>query len=170
MRRPLTPASPRVLVAGLGNMFLGDDAFGVEVARRLLTAGLPPEVRVIDAGLRSVHLGYELREAQYETTILVDVVCRGGEPGSLYVLEPDDSTETAAAPDAHSVGPADVLALVRRLGGRVGRVLIVGCEPLRLDEEPGLSPIVSAAVDEAIPLIERLVASALTGAPAHAGH
>src|SRR3979409_1033134 len=81
LRRPLTLASPRVLVAGLGNVFLGDDAFGVEGARRLLTAGLPPEVRVLDAGIRSVHLGYELREAQYETTILVDVVCRGGHPG-----------------------------------------------------------------------------------------
>jgi hydrogenase maturation protease len=166
----LTPASPRVLVAGLGNIFLGDDAFGVEVARRLLTTGLPPGVRVIDAGLRSVHLGYELREAQYETTILVDLVCRGGPPGSLYVLEPDESTEIPATADAHSVGPGQVLALVRRLGGSVGRVLIVGCEPLRLDHESGLSPIVLAAVDQAIPLIERLVASALAGSPAHAGH
>jgi hydrogenase maturation protease len=166
----LTLASPRVLVAGLGNIFLGDDAFGVEVARRLLTTGLPPDVRVIDAGIRSVHLGYELREAQYETTILVDVVCRGGDPGSLYVLEPDESTEIAAPADAHSVGPGQVLALVRQLGGSVGRVLIVGCEPLRLDQEPGLSPIVSAAVNEAIPLVERLVASALAAAPAHAGN
>ena len=74
-----------------------------------------------------------------------------------------------ATPDAHSVGPGQVLALVRRLGGRVGRVLIVGCEPLRLDQEPGLSPIVAAAVDEAIPLIERLVASALAAAPTHGG-
>jgi hydrogenase maturation protease len=163
-------ASPRVLVAGLGNIFLGDDAFGVEVARRLLLAGLPPEVRVIDAGIRSLHLGYELREAQYETTILVDVVCRGGDPGSLYVLEPDEIAEIPSTSDAHSVCPGQVLALVRRLGGSVGRVLIVGCEPLRLDQEPGLSPIVSAAVDEAIPLIERLVAEALAGAAAQAGN
>ena len=163
-------ASPRVLVAGLGNIFLGDDAFGVEVARRLLSAGLPPEVRVIDTGIRSLHLGYELREAQYETTILVDVVCRGGDPGSLYVLEPDENAELPATPDAHSVCPGHVLALVRQLGGRVGRVLIVGCEPLRLDQEPGLSAVVAAAVDEAIPLIERLVASALSAVPTHAGN
>jgi hydrogenase maturation protease len=163
-------ASPRVLVAGLGNIFLGDDAFGVEVARRLLLAGLPPEVRVIDAGIRSLHLGYELREAQYETTILVDVVCRGGDPGSLYVLEPDEIAEIPSTSDAHSVCPGQVLALVRRLGGSVGRVLIVGCEPLRLDQEPGLSSLVAAAVDEAIPLIERLVASALAAVPAPAGN
>lgn len=159
-----------MLVAGLGNIFLGDDAFGVEVARRLLAAGVPPEVRVIDAGIRSLQLGYELRETQYETTILVDVVCRGGDPGTLYILEPDETTESTATPDAHSVGPGHVLALVRRLGGRVGRVLIVGCEPLRLDQEPGLSSIVSTAVDEAIPLIERLVSSALTGVPTDAGN
>jgi hydrogenase maturation protease len=164
----VTLASPRVLVAGLGNIFLGDDGFGVEVARRLLTARLPPDVRVMDVGIRSLHLGYELREAQYETTILVDVVDRGGDPGTLYVLEPDESSEIPATPDAHSMGPGQVLALVRRLGGSVGRVLIVGCEPLRLDQEPGLSPIVSAAVDEAIPLIERLVAEALAGAAAQA--
>ena len=166
----MTLASPRVLVAGLGNIFLGDDGFGVEVARRLLTAGLPPDVRVMDVGIRSLHLGYELREAQYETTILVDVVGRGGDPGTLYVLEPDESADISATPDGHSIGPGQVLALVRRLGGRVGRVLIVGCEPLRLDQEPGLSPIVSAAVDEAIPLIERLVAEALAGAAAQAGN
>lgn len=158
-------ASPRVLVAGLGNIFLGDDAFGVEVSRRLLKAGVPPDVRVLDVGIRSVHLGYEMLEAHYETTIFVDVVCRGGDPGTLYVLEPDDSAEVPATADGHSIGPGQVLALVRRLGGNVGRVLIVGCEPLRLDQEPGLSPVVSAAVTEAIPLIERLIASALAGDP-----
>ena len=165
----MATASPRVLVAGLGNIFLGDDAFGVEVSRRLLTADLPPDVRVMDVGLRSVHLAYELLEAQYETTILVDVVCRGGDPGTLYVLEPDDTAEIPATADGHCVGPGQVLALVRRLGGRVGRVLIVGCEPLRLDQEPGLSPIVSAAVAEAIPLIRRLVASALADVALQAG-
>ncbi len=166
----MTLASPRVLVAGLGNIFLGDDGFGVEVARRLLTAGVPSDVRVMDVGIRSLHLGYDLRETQYETTILVDVVRRGGDPGTLYVLEPDESGDMPATPDGHSMGPEQVLALVRRLGGSVGRVLIVGCEPLRLDQEPGLSPIVSAAVDEAIPLIERLVASALAGAAVQAGN
>jgi hydrogenase maturation protease len=165
----VTLASPRVLVAGLGNIFLGDDGFGVEVARRLLTAGLPSDVRVMDVGIRSLHLGYDLRETQYETTILVDVVSRGGDPGTLYVLEPDESADIPATPDGHNIGPGQVLALVRRLGGSVGRVVIVGCEPLRLDEEPGLSPIVSAAVDEAIPLIQRLVASALAGTAAQAG-
>src|SRR5687768_5994190 len=84
LKRPsmATASGPRVLVAGLGNIFLGDDAFGVEVSRRLLTAGLPPDVRVMDIGIRSVHLAYELLEADYDTTILVDAVCRGGDPGT----------------------------------------------------------------------------------------
>jgi hydrogenase maturation protease len=164
-----TASGPRVLVAGLGNIFLGDDAFGVEVSRRLLTAGLPPDVRVMDVGIRSVHLAYQLLEADYDTTILVDVVCRGGDPGTLYVLEPDDTAEIATDADGHSLAPGQVLTLVRRLGGHVRRVLIVGCEPLRLDPEPGLSPVVSAAVTDAIPLIKRLIANALAEVAAPAG-
>jgi hydrogenase maturation protease len=158
----------RVLVAGLGNIFLGDDRFGVEVANRLSEMPIPEAVRVLDVGIRSRHLAYELLEGDYETAILIDIVSKGGEPGTLYVLEPEsgDSHEPLEVPDGHTIQPQDVLALVRSLGGGVGRVLIVGCEPSRVDEEPGLSPRVAAAVDEAIPLVLRLIAASTVDAAA----
>jgi len=158
----------RVLVAGLGNIFLGDDAFGVEVANRLSEMPMPEAVRVLDVGIRSRHLAYELLEGDYDTAILLDIVSKGGEPGTLYVLEPEraDSLAPPDVPDGHMIQPQDVLALVRSLGGRVGRVLIVGCEPSRVDEEPGLSPRVAAAVDDAIPLVLRLIASSTVDAAA----
>jgi hydrogenase maturation protease len=164
----MASANPRVLVAGLGNIFLGDDAFGVEVARRLIDAGVPPAVRVVDAGIRSVHLAYELIENEYDTAILVDAVSRGGDPGTLYVLEPDEEADLPDEADGHSIGPGQVLALVRRLGGSVGRVLIVGCEPQRLDEEAGLSPLVSAAVVDAVPLVLSLIAESVVDGAAQA--
>jgi hydrogenase maturation protease len=152
---------PRILVAGLGNIFLGDDAFGVEVARRLAETALPGTVRVLDVGIRSVHLAYELADGGYDTAILIDLVSKGGEPGTLYVLEPDDddSLENPAPPDGHAVQPAQVLALMRRLGGGPCRVLIVGCEPSRVDEVAGLSPVVEAAVSRAVPLVLGLIES-----------
>jgi hydrogenase maturation protease len=160
----VTRADPhRLLVAGLGNVFLGDDAFGVEVAKRLATMALPETVRVLDAGIRSVHLAYELVEGNYDTAILIDIVSRGGDPGTVYVLEPEeaDSLERveAQAPDGHAIQPQHVIALVRRLGGRVGRVLIVGCEPSRIDGDAGLSPAVDGAVGEATSLVLRLIAA-----------
>lgn len=150
---------PRVLVAGLGNIFLGDDAFGVEVVKRISQMRVPESVRVLDAGIRTVHLAYELMEGEYDTAILIDIVSKGGAPGTVYLLEPesDDSLETPEAPNGHAIQPHHVLALVRRLGGRVGRVLIVGCEPARVDEESGLSPVVAAAVDEAARRVLQLV-------------
>jgi hydrogenase maturation protease len=154
---------PRILVAGLGNIFLGDDAFGVEVARRLAETALPGTVRVLDVGIRSVHLAYELADGGYDTVILIDLVSKGGEPGTLYVLEPDDddirAPATLAPPDGHAIQPAQVLALMRRLGGRPCRVLIVGCEPSRVDEVAGLSPVVEAAVERALPLVVSLIGS-----------
>jgi hydrogenase maturation protease len=153
---------PRILVAGLGNIFLGDDAFGVEVARRLAAMPLPRTVRVLDAGIRSVHLAYDLADGGYETAILIDLVSKGGEPGTVYVLEPDDdggALAMPAPPDGHALQPAQILALVRRLGGRACRVVIVGCEPSRVDEVAGLSPVVEAAVNRAVPLVLDLIES-----------
>jgi hydrogenase maturation protease len=121
----------RMLVAGVGNIFLGDDGFGVEVAKRLAAAALPGWVRVADFGIRGLHLAYELLDHGYETTILVDATPRGGEPRTVYLIEPDldaHSTEGHSSPDAHAMTPAAVFALLRAIGGPPGRVLIVGCE------------------------------------------
>lgn len=150
----------RVLVAGVGNIFLGDDGFGVEVARRLANVELPSDVKVTDFGIRGVHLAYELLDG-YELVILVDASPRGGEPGTLYVIEPDpapDPDPDEVRPlDAHGMDPESVLALLGVLGGRVDRVLVVGCEPALADEGMTLSPPVESAVDQAVTLVQDLI-------------
>jgi hydrogenase maturation protease len=149
----------RILVAGVGNIFLGDDGFGVEVARRLALADLPEWVEVADFGIKGVHLAFELLDAEYETTVLVDATPRGGRPGTVYLIEPDLTAAPAGiSADGHGVSADAVFALLQSLGGRPGRVLVVGCEPARTEEEVGLSPPVEAAVDQAIGLIRELVA------------
>jgi len=149
---------PRVLVAGLGNIFFGDDAFGVEVAKRLAERSVPEGMRVADFGIRGIHLAYELLGEPYEMTVLADATARGGTPGTLYVIDPelDGDGVPAAAPavmDAHGMSPDQVFAWLRKLGGRPGRVLIVGCEPAQIDEGIGLSAPVASAVEEAVRLI-----------------
>lgn len=149
-----------ILVAGVGNIFLGDDGFGVEVVRRLASRPLPPGVRVADYGIRGVHLAFELLEHPDDTTVLVDLTPRGGEPGMVYLIEPDLEALADAAPetaDAHSMTPDAVFALLRSFGGTPKNVWIVGCEPLSVEEEMGLSPPVAAAVDEAVALILELL-------------
>ena len=152
------------LVAGVGNVFLGDDGFGVEVARRLSAMQLPDGVRVADFGIRGVHLAYQLLDG-YDTLILVDAVARGESPGTVSVIEPSLEPRTPAQDplmDAHSMDPAAVLALVRHLGGRLDRVLLVGCEPAALEEGMGLSEPVERAVEEAALLVQRLVSNVTT--------
>ncbi len=151
-----------VLVAGLGNVFLGDDGFGVEVARRLAAEPLPEGVKVADFGIRGMHLAYELLDGGYETAILVDATSRGGAPGTVYVIEPDlgEDAHGAAAgvlADAHSMSPDAVLRWLRSLGGTPPRLLVVGCEPARLEEEMGLSPPVERAVGEAAQVVRELL-------------
>ncbi len=161
-------SEPRILVAGIGNIFLGDDAFGVEVARRLSRRPLPAYVRVVDYGIRGLDLAYALLD-DYDLAILVDAAGQGGEPGTLYVIEPEigECGEGTQAPamDAHSMSPMVVLGMVRALGGQPRRVLIVGCEPETLGDElegaMGLSVTVQAAVDGAVALVESLVAKAV---------
>jgi hydrogenase maturation protease len=165
--------SHRMLVAGVGNIFLGDDGFGPEVARRLAELDLPAQVRVTDYGIRGMHLAYDLAEG-YGTTILVDAAARGGEPGTLYVIEPDlGERPGASAPgaffDAHGMQPDVVFGLLGMLGGEPGRVLVVGCEPASLEHGIGLSAPVAAAVDEAVRVVTGLIcadaaAAAATGA------
>ena len=166
----------RVLVAGVGNIFLSDDGFGVEVANRLAGTDLPDWVQVVDYGIRGMHLAYDLANADgYQTTILVDATPRGGDPGTVYVIEPDlrPQPRTAEAAidqnplfNAHGMQPDVVFGMLDMLGAQAGRVLVVGCEPASVAEGIGLSGPVAAAVDEAVRVVLDLVAQ--TG-PA-AGH
>ncbi|HET8600815.1 MAG TPA: hydrogenase maturation protease [Segeticoccus sp.] len=152
----------RVLVAGIGNIFLGDDGFGVEVARRLAGAELPERVDVVDYGIRGVHLAYELLDGRYDTLVLVDAVPFDGEPGALTVLEARspggqeltfaDAVE-APAVDAHSMNPEAVLRVLHGLGGGLGRVLVVGCRPAVIAERIGLSEEVNGSLDAAVRLV-----------------
>lgn len=148
-----------LLVAGVGNIFLGDDGFGVEVVAQLGGMDLPPSVRLMDVGTRSIHLLYELLDRPYRLAILIDIVSRGGPPGTLYVLEPDDCGPLCPGrpPDAHSLPPDQVVAMARQHGSFRGRVLIVGCEPSLLEPDAGLSPMVREAVSRAAGLVLELI-------------
>jgi hydrogenase maturation protease len=155
-----TQPAARVLVAGIGNIFLGDDGFGPAVIQRLASRALPECAKVEDFGIRGVHLAYELLGASpaYDTTIVVDAVSRGGAPGTLYVIEPDVADVPSAPPEAHALSVEAVLGLLRSIGGEPGRVLIVGCEAESVAPEMGLSAPVAAAVDGAADLVMNLLA------------
>jgi len=169
----------RVLIAGVGNIFLGDDGFGVEVARRLRGRPYPEGIEIVDFGIRGIDLAYSLLDG-YDTLILVDAVPRGGPPGTLYLIEPDltgisaESGATAgrAALDTHSMDPLKVLAFARALGAPPVHILLVGCEPATTGDMDagemlmGLSAPVRAAIDAAISMIDTLVAG-LTASSAH---
>ena len=161
----------RMLVAGVGNIFLGDDGFGVEVARRLAAEDLPEWVTVADYGISGLHLAYDLASG-YETTILIDATSRGDDPGTVYVIELDHSRLSGAAADpaarsqlldAHGMQPDVVFGVLDMLGAEAGRVLLVGCEPASVDDGIGLSPPVSAAVPEAVRVVRNLIAEAGSG-------
>ena len=157
----------RVLVAGVGNVFLSDDGFGVEVARRLAGRALPAGVEVADVGIRGMHLAYRLLDG-YRALVLVDAVRHGEPPGTLYLLEHDlDGPTDDAAFDAHGMDPGAVLAMLDQLAQGVGverpveRVLVVACEPHSLDEGIGLSEPVAAVVDRAAQAVVDLVGDLL---------
>ncbi|MGA7217281.1 MAG: hydrogenase maturation protease [Candidatus Sulfotelmatobacter sp.] len=155
---------PTILIAGIGNIFLGDDAFGVEVARRLADRKLPDFVRVVDFGIRGFDLAYALQDG-YEHTILVDACPRGDAPGTLYVIEPDvkalqDPSAPRATVEAHAMNPESVLRMAQAMNIEVKNLLLVGCEPETLGGEEGqmgLSTTVEGAVDEAVKLVESLI-------------
>jgi hydrogenase maturation protease len=157
----------RILIAGIGNIFFGDDAFGVEVARRLAQRRLPESVRVVDFGIRGLDLAYALLDP-YEAVILVDAVPRGGLVGTVYVLETEigGPGATGAMAEPHLMDPVKVLRMARELGSTIARVLLVGCEPEPLaaddDMQMEMSVPVQAAVAEAITVVESLVAQILT--------
>lgn len=150
----------RVLVAGLGNVFFGDDGFGVEVARRLSLRPQPAGVQVADFGIRGLDLAYALVDG-YDAAILVDAAPRGGPPGTLYVLEPEvPPSATPALADTHGLEPAKILGIVRTIGDHLPVLRLVGCEPAVAGAEEmtmGLSAPVAAAVDDAVALVEALV-------------
>jgi hydrogenase maturation protease len=156
--------TPSVLIAGIGNIFLGDDAFGVEVVQRLAGRKLPELVKATDFGIRGFDLAYALLDGS-DVTILVDACPRGGNPGSLYVIEPDlnsldapDAGQTSV--DAHCMNPVNLIRMAKSMGGELKKILLVGCEPATLGPEEGqmgLSEPVAAAVEEAVTLIESLV-------------
>lgn len=157
----------RVLVAGVGNVLMGDDGFGSEVARRMQTEAWPRGVRVVDYGIRGVDLAFDL-VAGYDLCVLVDVVSRGGAPGTLYVIEPDPGEGWERVADAHGMHPGAALGLARQLGGELPGLLLVGCEPARIPEGEDvfleLSPPVEGAVAPAIRAVRDLVTEALAHA------
>lgn len=175
MSEPAEGAAGQVLVACVGNIFLGDDAFGVEVAQRLLQQEQRPGVEVVDFGIRGVELAYTLLD-HYAALVLVDALPRGGAPGTLYVIEPELPAEGEGegavhgaeqgriALETHSMDPVKVLAFARALGARPIRTVVVGCEPSAPGSEGydemrmELSAPVQAALDEAVTLVHAVVA------------
>jgi hydrogenase maturation protease len=149
--------SIRARVAGVGNVFFGDDGFGVEVARRLAEHGLPRGIIVSDIGVRGIHLAFELLEP-VDLLIVVDVAPRGGEPGTLYVIDPDfEPRSGAVSTDPHAMDLSVVFDAVVAMGAKLPPVRIVGCEPFDLEPGIGLSAVVAAAVEPAAELVRGLL-------------
>jgi hydrogenase maturation protease len=152
----------RILIAGIGNIFKGDDGFGVEVVARLARLSWPDGVKVVDFGIRGIDLTYALMDG-YSAAVMVDTMQHGAQPGTVSVIEPEpglpaDPAEMTFSP--HDLDPAKVLRLTRMLGGDCPRLLIVACEPLTFGDEDGatgLSAPVAAAVDPAVIAVEALV-------------
>ena len=150
----------RILVAGVGNVFLRDDAFGVEVVRLLAERPHPPGVQIRDYGIRGVHLVYELLNG-YDLFVLVDAAPRGEAPGTVTVLEVELPTPDAQPViDAHSLTPDAIFGLLSSLGGHPGRSLVVACEPAEVDAGMGLSDPVRAALPHAVRAVEEILAAA----------
>jgi len=163
----MTP--PKILVAGLGNIFFGDDAFGVEVIRLLAQRSIGPNVTIKDFGIRSFDLSCSLAGG-YDFAILVDVVQRGEPPGTLYVIEPEVPTLQASL-DFHQSNPARALELARQLGSAVPSIRIVGCEPACFNHDDGisaLSPAVQASLTSAVHMVEGLVSDFLSSRTVYA--
>ncbi len=158
----------KILVAGVGNIFLGDDGFGVEVALELRKRQLPESVKVKDFGIRGFDLAYALLDP-WDAVIIVDALPRGEAAGTLYVVEPDLAALPSAASAAinpHGMDPVQVLNLAASQGTISAQVLVVGCEPQDFGDElegrMGLSAPVQAAVEEAAKMVLGLAARIAT--------
>ena len=164
-------AKTQILVAAVGNIWLSDDGFGAEVAKRLEARELPTGVSVFDFGTGGLDLAYEVMRG-YHALVLVDISRQGGEPGTLYVMEADPDTvggpiQDGEVIDPHGMDPQTVLRFVKAVGGWPGQVIVVACEPAVVEEMGiGLSPAVEAAVDGAVELVVETVAELLTKAEA----
>ena len=169
-QQPLQRAKPRILIAGIGNIFLGDDGFGVEVARRLTDCELPAEVRVVDFGIRGLDLVYALQDG-YDTTILIDAFPHGKAAGTVSVVEPDlneleTDSEHGGFVEPHGMNPMNVLRMAMAMQAPLKHILLIGCEPAYLggdDGHMGLSESVTAAVSEAVKTAQGLVERVLSG-------
>jgi hydrogenase maturation protease len=149
----------RILVAGIGNIFLGDDGFGPEVIRGIPQEFANPRVQVVDYGIRGMHLAYDLLD-DWDALVLVDAVPSQGSPGTLHVFEADhESMSSTPALDAHSMDPAAVFASLAALGGEPPYTVVVGCEAENVDESLGLSPSVDGAVDGAVDAVADVVST-----------
>jgi hydrogenase maturation protease len=162
----------QILIAGVGNAWLRDDAFGGECARRLEAEGVPSGVSVMDVGTSGLDLAYEVMRG-YDALILLDATRQGGEPGTLYVMEPDRSEFEGEISDGESIDPHDMnphtmLRFVTVTGGWPGKVLVIGCEPGEAEPGLGLTPAVQAAVEAAVTLVRETIAELQTDA-AYAG-
>jgi hydrogenase maturation protease len=164
----MTPApaigTGQVLVAGIGNLFLSDDGFGSEVARRLAGGPLPDGVKVVDYGIRGMHLAYDLLDG-YDALVVVDALPGEGAPGDLSVLEvrPDDLGHGEL--DAHGMAPVAVLASLGQLGGALPPTYVVGCHPADVSEGMGLTAPVQAAIGPAVALVHEVLAERLGRTP-----
>ena len=155
---------PTILIACIGNIFLGDDGFGCEVARRLSQRSWPANVKLVDFGIRGFDLAYALLDG-YDVTIFVDATPRGSDPGTVYTIEPAlDEIEKidaqAAMVETHGMNPMKVLSMVKAMGGEFRKIFLVGCEPATFGPEEGqmgLSQEVEAAVGKAAEVVESLV-------------
>lgn len=162
----MAPVTERVLVAGVGNLFLSDDGFGPEVVRALAGGGtLPPGVRVVDYGIRGMHLAYDLLDG-YDALVLVDACPGGGPPGEVTVLEVGPDDLGSGEFDAHGMNPVAVLANLEQLGGTLPSTYVVGCTPADVGEGIGLSPAVLAAVPAAMDAVRILMNRLLPAEPA----
>jgi hydrogenase maturation protease len=160
-RRTSPDVSSTVLVAGIGNLFLSDDGFGPEVVRRLAgDARLPGRVRVVDYGIRGMHLAYDLLDG-YAALVLVDALPGAGPPGEITVLEIREQDLGTGDFDPHGMAPVAVLANLRKLGGTLPPTFVVGCRPASVEEGIGLSAPVAAAVPQAMSAIRALLAQSV---------
>jgi hydrogenase maturation protease len=147
----------RILVAGIGNIFLGDDGFGSEVVRHAVAPPQESSVRIVDYGIRGMHLAYDLLE-DWDTLVLVDAVPSRGNPGTLHVFQADHESPMATPGlDGHSMDPATVFASLRALGGDPPYTVVVGCEAGSVEEGIGLSEPVANAVPRAVRAVEDIV-------------
>ncbi len=147
----------QVLVAGIGNLFLSDDGFGPEVVRRLAQQeDLPADVKVVDYGIRGMHLAYDLLDG-YRALVLIDALPGTGAAGAVTVLEVGQDDLGSGDFDPHGMAPVAVLASVRQLGGTLPPTYVIGCQPANVEEGIGLSEEVSAAVPNAVAMVRTLL-------------